>query len=352
MYGLGIRLGYYLQWFGAIFAAWMAPSEVKTLRFSIDLFVAASFLALVILTVRDVNSLQPVETYIVLLLMFGAYLALIPIYIWRLLTRCDPYWDPTRWPIVNPGSMSANLSFILLMGVLVYQYWFWFARVPSLDRLSCQQYGFLFGQVRLNSKVSVTINAILYVTLGLICLYLLALKIRHILGFPDPYEGRKKRVISRRHKYAHIQLLRNLDGWFKLIVAICVLAATELTILWNGIEGVNNLSSAGQTIPFVIGLGAVIRILYVYMKPEVEYYSDSDSDYSYRRRSRPRSGGGGGPVPSRQLRTSHVRVPPRRDRPIPTRQIPVPQRPAPAFAPPHPGPPPPPPPPPPAGPYH
>ena len=96
MYGLGIRLGYYLQWFGAIFASWIAPSEVNSLRFSIDLFVAATFLALVILTANDADSLEPVEIYIVLLLMFGAYLALVPIYLLRMVTRCDPYWDPSR----------------------------------------------------------------------------------------------------------------------------------------------------------------------------------------------------------------------------------------------------------------
>lgn len=92
MYGLGIRIGFYLQWYGAILARWIAPSEVKNLAFSLDIFVAATFLALINLTFNDFNSLEPVETYIVLLLLFGAYLALVPIYVWRLLTACNPYW--------------------------------------------------------------------------------------------------------------------------------------------------------------------------------------------------------------------------------------------------------------------
>ena len=92
MYGLGIRLGFYLLWYGAILARWMAPSEIKSVGYTTDVFVAATFLALIILTAEDVESLQPVETYIVLLLMFGAYLALVPMYLWRLVTACDPYW--------------------------------------------------------------------------------------------------------------------------------------------------------------------------------------------------------------------------------------------------------------------
>ncbi|KAF2245280.1 hypothetical protein BU26DRAFT_607578 [Trematosphaeria pertusa] len=278
MYGLGIRLGYYFQWFGAILAAWIAPSEVQGLRFGIDLFVAATFLALVIATGNDVNSLEPVDTYIILLLMFGAYLALVPIFLWRLLTGCDPYWDPTRYPLVKPGSRSANLNFLMLIGALVFQYWFWFDRVPDLDDYNCQQYGFLLAQVRLNSKVSVVLNILMYFWLGIVCLYIIVLKIRHAVGFPDPSE-RRKRLISRRHKREHIRRLQNMDTWSKLIVVATVTAAVELTISWNEIDGANTLSGAGQTIPFVIGLGALIRILYVYFFYAEDQGSDSGSYY-------------------------------------------------------------------------
>ncbi|KAL5414204.1 hypothetical protein PMIN03_003287 [Paraphaeosphaeria minitans] len=251
MYGLGIRLAYYFQWYGAILARWLAPSEVKSLAFSTDVFVAATFLALAILTLTDVDSLEPVETYIVLLLMFGGYLALAPIYVWRLLTACDPYWDPTRYPRVNLGAMSANLSFTLLIGVLVFQYWFWFDRVPDLDHRNCQQYGFVFGEVRLNSKASVVLHALMYFWLGLVCIYILLIKLRAMAGFPDPgAEG-------RRPKRAHVELLQNIDVWIRIVIALATTVATELTISWNEIEGVGTLSGASQTIPFAIGFAAI-----------------------------------------------------------------------------------------------
>lgn len=78
--------------------------------------------------------------------------------------------------------MTANLSFILLIGALVFQYWFWFARVPTLDHRTCQQYGFVFGEVLLNSKVSVVLHALMYFWLGLVCLYILLLKFRAMAG--------------------------------------------------------------------------------------------------------------------------------------------------------------------------
>lgn len=61
-----------------------------------------------------------------------------------------------------------------------------------------------------------------------------------------------------------VDSLQQLHTVFNVAVASTVVAATELTIRWNKIEGVNSLSSAGQTIPFLIGVGAIARILYVY----------------------------------------------------------------------------------------
>ncbi|KAF2732962.1 hypothetical protein EJ04DRAFT_578030 [Polyplosphaeria fusca] len=317
MYGLGIRLGYYLQWYGGVLAAWIAPTEVNPFRFSIDLFVAATFLALIILTAQDVDSLQPVETYIVLLLMFGAYLALVPIYFWRLLTCCDPFWDPSRWPRVRPSALASNLSFIMLIGVLIYQYWFWFNRVPDLDRLGCQQYGFFFGQLRLNSTALIVINALVYVFLGLVAVYILILKFRYMVGFPDPSESRPKRQISRRRKAAHIALLQNMDSWFKLLTAIAVTVAVEVTIDWNEIENVNSLDSAGQTIPFIIGLGLVVRIFYVYW---FKYGGDDDDTDSY---NSYRSHYEGGPLPDREIPPLRMQIPMQQGhRPVPVRDLP------------------------------
>lgn len=46
-----------------------------------------------------------------------------------------------------------------------------------------------------------------------------------------------------------------------------VVLATALTIKWNTLRGVNSLSSAGQTIPFTVGVGSLIRAFYVYSEP-------------------------------------------------------------------------------------
>lgn len=163
MYGLGIRIGFYLQWFALIFANWMAPKEVPGLRFTYAVFVTATFLALMIQTPR--KNLQIVEIYIVLLLTFGFYLFLVPLYLWRLVTGFNTELDPTRHPIVSPSTASNILNHVLVSTVVLYEVWFWFARIPQLGDQNCQQYGFLFAKIRLDNKGFQVINILLYFSL-------------------------------------------------------------------------------------------------------------------------------------------------------------------------------------------
>lgn len=119
MYGLGIRLGYYLQWYGGMLATLLAPDEVGNARISLGFFISATFLALIIQTVQ--HQLYSIEIYIILLLTFGAYISLLPILLWRLLTRCDQHKDPTRFPLVDPGSIHSDLHSVLLLAVTGFQ---------------------------------------------------------------------------------------------------------------------------------------------------------------------------------------------------------------------------------------
>ena len=187
MYGLGIRLGFYLQWFGVFLAILLVPrrhrdlsdddplkEEAISLRFSNNVFAAATFLALLILIVGDVSSLQPVEIYIILLLTFGYTLLLIPIYIWRLFTFGDPTRDPTRWPMLRMSNVESRLRILLIAAVASFQLWFWFVRVPKLNDLACEQYGFLLARIRLNLPVMQVIHILLYFGVLLTCIYMLA----------------------------------------------------------------------------------------------------------------------------------------------------------------------------------
>jgi hypothetical protein len=173
-YGIGIRIGFYLQWFSGLAASHFAPSEAQGLRFAMNSFTAATFLALLIVTVNpSLANLQVVEVYIVLLLTFGAYVSWIPLYLWRLLTCGSIALDPTRFPRVRPSPVYGVLSFLLHAAVSGYEIWFWSVPIPKLRGQACEFYGFLFARISLDSVAFQAINIGLYTLLSLVCVYFL-----------------------------------------------------------------------------------------------------------------------------------------------------------------------------------
>lgn len=57
--------------------------------------------------------------------------------------------------------------------------------------------------------------------------------------------------------------LQLLNSVVSLVAASVVVTATELTITWNGLTGVSDLDTAGQLIPFLIGLSIMGRVLFL-----------------------------------------------------------------------------------------
>lgn len=211
MYGLGIRIGFYIQWYSAILASWLAPSEVPSIRLTVNLFIAATFLALLIQVIDNVSNLQIVEIYIILLLTFGYYLFFVPLYIWRLLTSCNPALDPSRFPLVPAGRVYSVLSFLLLIAVASFQLWFWFARVPQLSRQRCEEYGFFFARIKLNQKAFQVVNIVFYFLLLISCAIVLLIS----LGLRLKMVEEKK---TPRLRYCPVLLLKH--SWPRLISRI------------------------------------------------------------------------------------------------------------------------------------
>lgn len=181
MYGLGIRAGFYLQWYSSILASWIARSEVSSMRISNLMFIFATFLAMVIQAGR--GSIRPIEIYISLLLTFGGYLYIVPLFLWRAVTGFKPQWDPTRYPPVRMGRLFGTLNFALLLAVSGFQLWFWIVGTGNLAFDGCPQYGFLFWRLPLDMRGFVTANVVFHTILLFICLGILALAVTEHFDF-------------------------------------------------------------------------------------------------------------------------------------------------------------------------
>jgi len=51
-------------------------------------------------------------------------------------------------------------------------------------------------------------------------------------------------------------------GWAMFFACSVLVIGTELTIQWNDIQGVQNLSSVGQLIPFCVGVGGLVKVIW------------------------------------------------------------------------------------------
>ncbi|KAI0840874.1 hypothetical protein F5Y06DRAFT_232222 [Hypoxylon sp. FL0890] len=272
MYGLGIRLGFYLNWYGGILAHFVAVKEIKAIQYAIFCFVAATFVAVVVQTAR--GALTVLDIYITLLLCFGYYFFLIPTFLWRLATCFQARLDPTRWPRVHPGPLFYAAHGILTIAVAIFQLWFWTSEILRSNH--CPYYGFLFERAILSSVTLRIVNIALQSIIILIATLSMVMLLKSLLSDqPDKQsiEGFLREIIERqtgRHMWEDTPLsnrqktnLQTIYSAILLVVASFVTAATELTITWNGVTGVNDLDTAGQLIPFLVGVGVIGRVLFI-----------------------------------------------------------------------------------------
>lgn len=194
--------------------------------------------------------------------------------------------------------MGGKLRFMIYFVLSMYATWFWwigytkFAKVPFDD--SCEDknsYGFMFHRVKLTEnwylKTNFAFGAAGSVIFG-------AIFVGYIFHYYDAMiRDLREAITSQTHPVAGEAggLLAGETGggmgagggalakekepigsrepnppWWKPFLAGSIMAVTiasvESIILWNGIKGVNSILSTGQLIPFVIGIGGLLKICF------------------------------------------------------------------------------------------
>ncbi|OLN86307.1 hypothetical protein CCHL11_09365 [Colletotrichum chlorophyti] len=273
LYGLGIRVTFYIQWFGAIAVEYLEVADLPDIRLIGLLFSAAAFLGLIIQS--SMTTLQPVDTYIVLLLAMGIYIFLVPLYVWKALTCFNPHWNPFRWSKETPTPAFKVLNFTLLLAITSFAVWYWCAYVPE-NACSTDQYGFFFSRVSLANKPFIAFNAIMYLVILLVCFVILLLKV----GWEVPFwRGKKKKrrtkLLARK---MHVMLVKELKTLSNVAVAATLTAAIELVVSWNDVPDVNYVSGVAQLLPLLVSAGFLVRILFLHFAGVSDGSDSSEED--------------------------------------------------------------------------
>jgi hypothetical protein len=143
-YGLGIRLGVYLQWLGSHIAnrTYYARDSIGNLLDTNAIFLSALLVATWLLSVRK-DETYAVEIAILLYLMWGTLGSVFTIRGYRtVLAPANKYQKPF-------SLLGAQMRALLSMATSSFSIWFWFAGAKSLKATSCVPYVFFFARVHL-----------------------------------------------------------------------------------------------------------------------------------------------------------------------------------------------------------
>ncbi|KAJ8125382.1 hypothetical protein O1611_g8257 [Lasiodiplodia mahajangana] len=230
-------------------------AEVEGGRFALQCFVVAAFIA--IISQACTGSATVVDLYISLLICFGDYFFFIPIYVWRLTTRFDPRLDPTRWLVATPSVAFSLLDQLLVVASAAFQIWFWIRKVPKDTPADCETFGFLFFKLPMKSLGFRIVNIVIQSLIMVIAIS--AIVLPYILKYKKLTSGLETVPRRERRRMQVLGIIVSIGIFTTIIVGI------ELAVFWNGLGGVYIINSAGQLIPFVIGVLTLVRIAYKYI---------------------------------------------------------------------------------------
>ena len=191
------------------------------------------------------------------------------------------------------------MRFVFFFLLALYATWFWWSGMERFKDLppqpaSCPgiQFGFLFHRVNLfqnwyrktNFGIAVTAASLIgIVFVGYIAYYYQAIWGDFCAAFKEQTskggfgglmamaEGAEAGepvmpIGAKQLNASKSSMLEGHTSWWRPVLATtwmvgCIIAV-ELLIVWNSINGVDTVLSTGQLIPFVIGIGGLIKICF------------------------------------------------------------------------------------------
>ena len=192
MYGLGIRLAFYIVWATAAFFEFVHEEDLPDLRllgFSLSLAVTIGLAVQI-----SKHTLQPIDIDISLILSMGIYVFLIPVYSWRVITCFNRYLDPLRHTTEAESTPVFKLARLLLLLVITgIGIWFFTTYLVDLQ-LGCEQYAFFLSKMKIEDKIYVAFGSIFFIAVVITCIVVLAFQTgwaRSMFAYERPRRSRR-----------------------------------------------------------------------------------------------------------------------------------------------------------------
>ncbi len=146
IYGLGIRLGIYFQWAGAVLLKWFRgePEVLRDLLNENGVFLLAIFIASIIFCTVGTDSPHAVDILILLHIFFGStYIIMFDANVSDSLEKISSFW-------------GILIKYMTTSGMAFFGVWYWFVELDRLPAIpGTGNYGFLFTKVAVRGRVLV-----------------------------------------------------------------------------------------------------------------------------------------------------------------------------------------------------
>ncbi|KAK4251722.1 hypothetical protein C7999DRAFT_27799 [Corynascus novoguineensis] len=260
LYGMGIRVSFYLLWFFVLVGERCQEQHAQVLRGAELVLAYAVFLGLTI--AASGGNLFAAEVYVALLLISTTVYLLVPRHTADLVAWIRPDFGVGAQR--GGCGFIGTVRFLFVLIVIGLHFWFWGTGIEStsIDRISRDQsgcapsvqVGFAFGPIDLHNGGFRTMNVLLMLALLAGGVAIGAMK----AGFIGSKESRRRRRVNR----FRIRVLKEVETFGGLTIASVLVIAIELAIRWNGISAaVNQIRTAAQLIPLGIVMALILAFL-------------------------------------------------------------------------------------------
>ena len=238
IYGIGVRIGYYLQWASIVISFFTAPKYASTAR------VASIITTLAIYIVALRNMQQ------------GTLVALDYPLLWEITTLLLLFnWPTTENSFKRHGGALA----VMLLTWAIYYFaspWAYFKALDQGKQPNCVVYTFIFTPIDMNSngfETFLKVMGVFGVFTGVLCIggaiYFFGLWIEN---FQEDIEED-----DNKPNAASMSI-----GFMALVSGPIAIAFTEMTLKINDVTFPGtSLTSTGQLIPFLIGIFTVLAAI-------------------------------------------------------------------------------------------
>ncbi|KAB5554460.1 hypothetical protein GE09DRAFT_128712 [Coniochaeta sp. 2T2.1] len=285
LFGLGVRVGIYIQMISFVLAGVFLPRESAYLQGSAFVFLLAIFIALIRETVA--KTLHATEVALVA---------------WLIIYQVIGVSSTLTKHLTVSSAVRMVLAFFIFPPFVGYMVWYWYVGIDTLPEGACGEYGFFWTKVNVRgwyrtlNKVIWTMAIAIVSIWGIIGgLLLLIAAVMGVVSIRRRIRERSSRAEedvrariqtpgkapARASATAHLEkqdtwsseLRTKHPGLHKTLKCIGALflaglsltitvTPMELLIKWNHVHGLDRLDSVGQLVPFILSAGQLVHVLY------------------------------------------------------------------------------------------